>query len=224
MRHAVVGILLAAALWTSLPRMTRLVRDAIEALPQTYEERRARVTEALKNSRALATALALRHELAALWERSSASSATRNGGFMSSPGMRATVDRAWREPVVPRADAAVTGAGEALGMVEAGEMRAVGISSPERSEALPDVPSLVEQDIDFTFDIWRGVMAPADLEEAQVAYYESLFADLVETQAWQEESARLGWTDAYMGSEDFGAFLDETRDEFAEILTEVGLQ
>jgi stearoyl-CoA desaturase (delta-9 desaturase) len=34
---------------------------------------RARLAEALKNSRALATALAMRHELAALWERSSAS-------------------------------------------------------------------------------------------------------------------------------------------------------
>ena len=34
---------------------------------------RARLAEALKNSRALATALAMRHELVALWERSSAS-------------------------------------------------------------------------------------------------------------------------------------------------------
>jgi stearoyl-CoA desaturase (Delta-9 desaturase) len=34
---------------------------------------RARVAEALKNSRALATALAMRHELVALWDRSSAS-------------------------------------------------------------------------------------------------------------------------------------------------------
>jgi len=34
---------------------------------------RARVAEALKNSRALATALAMRHELVALWDRSNAS-------------------------------------------------------------------------------------------------------------------------------------------------------
>jgi stearoyl-CoA desaturase (delta-9 desaturase) len=34
---------------------------------------RARLSEALKNSRALATAIAMRDELAALWERSSAS-------------------------------------------------------------------------------------------------------------------------------------------------------
>ncbi|GHC86822.1 tricarboxylic transport TctC [Nocardiopsis terrae] len=121
-------------------------------------------------------------------------------------------------------DAAVVGTGEALGMLESGDMRAVGISSPERVEAVSDVPTLVEQDVDFTFDIWRGVMAPGDLDGAQVAYYEELFAELMDTEAWQEESARLGWTDAYQDSEEFGAFLDDTRDEYAEILTEVGLQ
>ena len=33
----------------------------------------ARLSDALKNSRALATVIAMRHELAALWDRSSAS-------------------------------------------------------------------------------------------------------------------------------------------------------
>ncbi|WP_082376702.1 tripartite tricarboxylate transporter substrate binding protein [Nocardiopsis sp. NRRL B-16309] len=121
-------------------------------------------------------------------------------------------------------DGAVVGVGEALGMLESGDVRAVGVSSAERVDAVADVPTLQEQDIDFTFDIWRGVMAPSDLSEAQVAYYETLFADLMDTEAWQTESARLGWTDAYQDSEEFGAFLDETREEFAQILTEVGLQ
>ncbi|WP_232832258.1 tripartite tricarboxylate transporter substrate binding protein [Nocardiopsis sp. FIRDI 009] len=121
-------------------------------------------------------------------------------------------------------DAAVAGASEAAGMLEAGELRALAISSPEPVAAYPDVPTLLDQDVDFTFDIWRGVMAPAGLEEAQVAYYEDLFAELMETEAWQRESASLGWTDAYQNSDDFGAFLDERRSEFTEILTEVGLQ
>ena len=43
MRHAVVGILLAAALWTSLPRMTRLVRETIALAPLSYEARRERL-------------------------------------------------------------------------------------------------------------------------------------------------------------------------------------
>ncbi|MDT0328415.1 tripartite tricarboxylate transporter substrate binding protein [Nocardiopsis lambiniae] len=121
-------------------------------------------------------------------------------------------------------DAAVVGVGEALGMLESGDLRAVGVSSAERLDAVAEVPTLVEQDVDFTFDIWRGVMGPADLTEEQIAYHETLFADLMETEAWKEESARLGWTDAYQDSEEFGTFLDDTRGEFAEILTEVGLQ
>ena len=42
-RHAVVAILFAAALWTSLPRMTRLVLDAARLVPLSYEQRRERV-------------------------------------------------------------------------------------------------------------------------------------------------------------------------------------
>lgn len=121
-------------------------------------------------------------------------------------------------------DVAVAGASEAGGMLASGDLRALAISSPETVRAYPDVPTLLEQDVDFTFDIWRGVMAPAGLEETQVAYYEDLFAELMESQAWQEESASLGWTDAYQNGEDFGAFLDEKHEEFAEILSEVGLQ
>ncbi len=43
LRHAVIGVLLAAALWTSLPRMTRLVADTFRFLPLSYEQRRERV-------------------------------------------------------------------------------------------------------------------------------------------------------------------------------------
>jgi len=43
MRRAVVGILFAAALWTSLPRMTRLALDAAKFAPLSPEQRLERV-------------------------------------------------------------------------------------------------------------------------------------------------------------------------------------
>jgi stearoyl-CoA desaturase (delta-9 desaturase) len=58
------------------PRDAELLRSLKRALLRGQAaagSERARLAEALKNSRALATALAMRHELAALWERSSAS-------------------------------------------------------------------------------------------------------------------------------------------------------
>ncbi|MBB6170199.1 putative tricarboxylic transport membrane protein [Nocardiopsis mwathae] len=121
-------------------------------------------------------------------------------------------------------DAAVTGASEAAGLLESGDLRALAVSSPERLDTLPDVPTLVEEDVDYTFDIWRGVMGPGDMTDEQVAYYEKVFADMVGQDGWKAATAELGWTDSYLGSEDFGAFLDRTREESAEILAEVGLR
>lgn len=42
MRRAVVGILFAAALWTSVPRMTRLALDAAKFFPLSHEQRMSR--------------------------------------------------------------------------------------------------------------------------------------------------------------------------------------
>ncbi|WP_017618677.1 tripartite tricarboxylate transporter substrate binding protein, partial [Nocardiopsis gilva] len=121
-------------------------------------------------------------------------------------------------------DAAVTGASEATGLVESGDLRALAVSSPERVETLPDVPTLTEEGVDYTFDIWRGVMGPGGMTDDQVAYYEKAFADMAEKDSWKTETRKLGWVDSYMGSEDFGAFLDQSRAESAQILSEVGLR
>ena len=58
------------------PRDAEVLHSLKRALIRGQEaagHERARLAEALKNSRAIATALAMRHELASLWERSSAS-------------------------------------------------------------------------------------------------------------------------------------------------------
>ncbi|WP_046471959.1 Bug family tripartite tricarboxylate transporter substrate binding protein [Allosalinactinospora lopnorensis] len=120
-------------------------------------------------------------------------------------------------------DAAVTGISEAAGMVESDDARMLATSAPEPTDAAPDTPTLQEEGIDFDFDIWRGVMGPGEMTEGQVAYYERLFADMVEQDSWKEETGNLGWEQSYMDSEEFGTFLDEAHAESGEILDEVGL-
>jgi putative tricarboxylic transport membrane protein len=120
-------------------------------------------------------------------------------------------------------EAVITGAGEAVSQLAGGEIRALGVSAPERIEALPDVPTYQEQGLDYTFDIWRGVLGTPDMPEEAVSYYEELFAEMLETDAWAAARDQLGWIDAYQGSEEFGAFLDQQKDEFETILTDLGL-
>lgn len=122
-------------------------------------------------------------------------------------------------------EAVITGAGEASGQLgEGSELRALGVSSPERlGGVLADIPTYQEQGIDYTFDIWRGVMGAPDMPAEAVAYYEALFAEMLETDGWQQARDQLGWLDAYQDSEAFGLFLDEQQAQFSEVLTELGL-
>ncbi|MCE8010930.1 Bug family tripartite tricarboxylate transporter substrate binding protein [Billgrantia desiderata] len=122
-------------------------------------------------------------------------------------------------------EAVITGAGEASGQLgENSQIRALGVSAPERlGGALAEVPTYQEQDIDYTFDIWRGVMGTPDMPAEAVAYYEDLFAQMLETDGWQQAREQLGWIDAYQDSEEFGAFLDEQKEQFSTILGDLGL-
>lgn len=122
-------------------------------------------------------------------------------------------------------EAVVTGAGEAVGQLgEGSQIRALGVSAPERlGGGLADVPTFQEQDIDYTFDIWRGVMGAPDMSEEAVAYYQDLFVEMLETDGWQQARDQLGWIDAYQDSEEFGAFLDQQQEQFSEVLSELGL-
>ncbi|MFA9432503.1 tripartite tricarboxylate transporter substrate binding protein [Egicoccus sp. AB-alg2] len=120
-------------------------------------------------------------------------------------------------------DAVVTGAGEALAQIEAGTLRALATSAPAGESPLDGVPSLAEEGIDHGFDIWRGVMGPPDMDPSAVAYYEQLFADMLELDEWAEQRDGLGWIDAYQDGAEFGAFLDEQRAQFETILDDLGL-
>ncbi len=53
-----------------------------------------------------------------------------------------------------------------LPQVKAGKLKVLGVAAPERSQALPDVPTLAEQGFhDFNVAVWWGVMGPGALSK-----------------------------------------------------------
>jgi putative tricarboxylic transport membrane protein len=120
-------------------------------------------------------------------------------------------------------DAVITGVGEAMSHVQSGDVKVLAVSSEETLPNLPDAPTYMEEDIDFTFDIWRGVMGPPDMPAEAVAYYEQMFADMLETEEWAQARDDLGWIDFYQDHEEFGQFLDEQYDLFENVLEDIGL-
>src|SRR6185369_8809643 len=62
--------------------------------------------------------------------------------------------------------AGVSGIGEWLGQIQAGELRALAISAPERIAGL-DIPTLKEQGVDVELANWRAVVAAPGIDDAQ---------------------------------------------------------
>jgi len=119
--------------------------------------------------------------------------------------------------------AVITGAGEAQSQLKGGQVRALAVSGPKRVAALPDVPTYQEQGIDFTFDIWRGIMGTPGMPAEAVAYYQDMYARMLKTQAWAQARDQLGWIDAYQTSTEFGAFLEAQNKQFSTVLADLGL-
>lgn len=116
-----------------------------------------------------------------------------------------------------------TGAGEAQSQLKGGQVRALAVSGPQRVASLPDVPTYQEQGIDFTFDIWRGIMGAPGMPAEAVAYYQDMYARMLKTSAWEKSRDQLGWIDAYQTSTEFGAFLEAQHKQFSTVLADLGL-
>ncbi len=120
-------------------------------------------------------------------------------------------------------DAGISGVGEYSEQVLAGELRALAVSSGERSTELPDVPTITEAGFDVELTNWRGVVAPGDIDDAQRTALVDLVTSLHESEAWTGELEERGWTDAFVTGDDFGSELTTNIDEVRTTLTDIGL-
>lgn len=74
-----------------------------------------------------------------------------------------------------------TGFSEAIDLAEAGEVKIIGVTAPERVAAYDSAPTMVEQGIDTTFVNWRGFFAAPGLPEEQLAAYQATLEKMYDT-------------------------------------------
>jgi putative tricarboxylic transport membrane protein len=115
-----------------------------------------------------------------------------------------------------------SGVGEFLDQVEAGEVRVLAVSGPERVSTV-DAPTLKESGIDLEFTNWRGVVAPPELPEADKQALVGAVATMHDSQQWKEVLEKNGWTDAYLPADQFAPVLDEQTKRVQDVLGQLGL-
>ncbi|CAM5658888.1 Bug family tripartite tricarboxylate transporter substrate binding protein [Streptomyces narbonensis] len=116
----------------------------------------------------------------------------------------------------------VSGVGEYLDQIKAGELRLLAVTGPKRVPGL-DAPTLREAGLDTEFTNWRGIVAPPGLSDAEREKLVDLVTELHGSPQWRESLKTHGWNDAFLPGEEFGDFLTEQDERVGTVLKELGL-
>jgi putative tricarboxylic transport membrane protein len=119
-------------------------------------------------------------------------------------------------------DAMVSNTGSILGQVEAGEVKPLLFTGPERLEALPDVPTGEEKGIADLPAMPRGMILPPDAPKEAQDWWIKTMKEVVKTPEWKDYIKENYLVENIQWGEDFQSFLDETVDEFETTLEEAG--
>lgn len=118
--------------------------------------------------------------------------------------------------------AGISSLGEFREQAEAGTLRILAVSSPERIEGV-DAPTLQEAGLDVVVENWRMVAAAPGLSEEQKAAVAADVDALVKTEGWQAALATNGWQDTYLAGAEFDAQLAQDTATTETVLKDIGL-
>ncbi|OZI35156.1 ABC transporter substrate-binding protein [Bordetella genomosp. 1] len=112
-----------------------------------------------------------------------------------------------------------------LPFVQSGQLRALAVSTANRSAIVPDLPSMKEAGVaDFDLNSWNGFFGPAGLPPEVVTRVNTAINQIVTDPAIKKKLADLGF-DAFSGTpQDFGTFVAGERDLWGKLIRDADIQ
>jgi tripartite-type tricarboxylate transporter receptor subunit TctC len=108
--------------------------------------------------------------------------------------------------------------------IQAGKLKAYGITSPQRSPILPDVPTLAEQGVQgFDIQFWNGLFAPAKTPDALVRAAQRAIAQALQTTETGERFRQLGLQVVGNTPQEFTVIVKNDVEKFRKIIIESGI-
>lgn len=122
-------------------------------------------------------------------------------------------------------DVGVAAPGQALTLIDNGNLRAIATSGPKRlGGSLASVPTWAELGYkDAEFISTRGVIAPKGISAAQVAFWEDTLKRAMETEDFRTVAERHRWNVDYMNSADYRKFLESEYAKLKRVMAFMGL-
>lgn len=113
----------------------------------------------------------------------------------------------------------------AVGLLADGKVRALAVTTAQRSQAIPDVPTIAET-VRPGFDVsgWFGILAPAGTDPVLVARYNAEFNAVLADPTVRQRLTTLGIDPIGGSPQDFGAFLHAETKRWGGLIRDLGLK
>jgi len=121
-------------------------------------------------------------------------------------------------------DFAMINPGSVAEFIDSGRVRAIAITTEERTDMFPDLPTFKEQGYDVVAAVFRGVVAAKGISDEAKTYLSTMVEKLQATPEWDEKYLKAnGVIRGYLGPEEFAAYLEETNATYTRMLDRLGL-
>ena len=105
-----------------------------------------------------------------------------------------------------------------------GKIRVLGVTADKRLEgSFAGVPTLREQGHNVTISNGRLLAGPRGMTPAQIAYWESALAKMVETPEWKKDLDQNEFEPLFLASKPAQAYLKTQYEELRQALTDIGM-
>jgi tripartite-type tricarboxylate transporter receptor subunit TctC len=113
----------------------------------------------------------------------------------------------------------------AMAQVQAGKMRAIGVTSAEKSPLVPELQSLSSVGLkDFNLEIWNAVAGPKNMPKDQVAKVSALVAEIVRDPAIRDKLVQQGWQIVGSTPEVLAARIKSDTNQLGGVITRLGIR
>lgn len=116
----------------------------------------------------------------------------------------------------------ISGFSEFSSQIEAGALKVIGITAPERQPYL-DAPTFAEQGFAVDVQNWRMIAAAPGITDEQRDTLLGVIEKMAASKKWNDELATKGWVNTYLAGDDFASYLEEQITATTAILKDLGI-
>jgi tripartite-type tricarboxylate transporter receptor subunit TctC len=121
-------------------------------------------------------------------------------------------------------DATILDPANALTNVNSGQMRALGITSPQRSPLMPDWPAIAETLPGFDFTAWTAVVGPRALPAETVTRLAAAFTTALRVKEVSDRMEQIGFIPWFIAPDALQAYIDAETARWLRIAQDNNLQ